>query len=411
MAAILSALSSLKRQFAIDNLERLARYDPPVKPPPVAGLDDSPCNLGEKLLEHWSNDQMKSIQASIKRQAFGGKQDIDWNVAFLPFMESCAVYLRDYPSLLRAWKIYRDFKKGITPDPGAFDTAILSYQNAYKPLEDLAKVWGMGFLQVCDLVHQSPDGHTEWDGPYCGAFYTTDSQKDTPLIGIAFKGTNPLNFREVLVDYNYDLQAAGKYLGDQQVSVGVYTGLFGAFDKGSTSPYAGIVDVVSALAKKVPNTSGIPIRTHVTGHSLGGSYSTFCYAQQLIDAASGVQSKLLAIGDEYTFGAPRVGSELWSELHSKLVDLCVGQSWRVVNNTDIVPQVPATTIKPTQLDFYHIDKGMHIFDDKVPVPIPTEQGGPAPAPFAIASLEDLIHAVLDTEQHRKCIQLISRLPY
>ena len=90
----------------------------------------------------------------------------------------------------------------------------------------------MKYSQICDLTKQPPEGQPDWDGPYCGAFFTTDDQKDTPLVGTAFKGTNPVNPKEVLVDYNYQLCAAGRdYLDQQRVSVGVCTGLFQNFDQ------------------------------------------------------------------------------------------------------------------------------------------------------------------------------------
>jgi len=31
----------------------------------------------------------------------------------------------------------------------------------------------MEFVNLCDLATEHPDGHVDWDGPYCGAFITT----------------------------------------------------------------------------------------------------------------------------------------------------------------------------------------------------------------------------------------------
>ena len=77
----------------------------------------------------------------------------------------------------------------------------------------------------------------------------------------------------------------------------------------------------------------------------------------------------IAMGDEYTFGAPRVGSDDYAELNAKLVYYQAGQSWRVVNDQDIVPQIPPTEIPPEtpeRLQFHHIDNGMRIFPHKGP---------------------------------------------
>ncbi|KAF4869029.1 hypothetical protein CGCSCA1_v011714 [Colletotrichum siamense] len=51
----------------------------------------------------------------------------------------------------------------------------------------------------------------------------------------------------------------------------------------------------------------ILVRRHVAGHSLGGAYSSFCYAQILIDDAKPTQEKV-QMGEDHTFGCPRIGS-------------------------------------------------------------------------------------------------------
>ena len=425
-------LASFKRNIAIKNLDYLAQFDVPSRPtsdkpekpekpdnpdnpdnpddPDDDSDERSPCNPGLDLLTKWSNDNKGSIEKAINAQAYGGKDDIHWNIAFLPFLESTAVYLRDWGSYSKAWETYLVHKSDKTSDkdkPKKLQEALDLYFASFKDIEALAKVWNMEFIELCDLTRKSPEGHPDWDGPYCGAFFTTEDHKKAPFIGVAFKGTNPLNKAEVAVDYNYDLSPAQGYLGDEDVSKGVYTGLFGDFGKHPVVqngtppyiPYKGIRDQLHEIAKGLPNADGGKVRIHVTGHSLGGSYASFCYAQVLIDALSSKLPQSLLSGDGYTFGAPRVGSHLWAKLNSKIEDEQHGRSWRIVHNEDIVPQIPPTTLKPDQIDFCHVDNGWRIFKDRKPEKIETEQTGPPPPMKDIKSIQEFIKTVKEIGDH------------
>lgn len=133
--------AKLKHDFALADLERLAAFEPPSKPPPLPGVDPDRCSIALDLLKKRSRNNTESIQESIKQRAFGGKNDISWKMAFLPFMESCAVYLRDWGTYRKAWKTYREYKIGTTNDPSACETAISLYQDASRQIEELAEVW------------------------------------------------------------------------------------------------------------------------------------------------------------------------------------------------------------------------------------------------------------------------------
>jgi hypothetical protein len=219
---------------------------------------------------------------------------------------------------------------------------------------------------------------------------------------LVFKGTSPFNLREILVDKNYQLVPAVDFLQDQSVSEGVYTGLFGDFsekDKPSYKPYNHIVEQLDAIAKALPRDEGTTIRAHVTGHSLGGSYSSLCSAQLLIDVP-----KLLPgfkMGDEYTFGAPRVGSNDWALMNRSLATEGDGQIWRIVNSGDLVPQVPPTDLFKITDSFYHTDQGVAIFEDKAPEDIASEINGPPPPGRKFKSWKELIRAILDSRPHCK----------
>ena len=404
MATTQVEISQLQRRLALKNLDRLSRLEPPAKPPPGKGFfgDDPSGGLFLKLLQKWSGDNEKTLQTAIQEKAYGGKLPIKWTNAFLPFMESMAVYLRDYDKVLEAWKLYREYKKEESGDMKKREKAISVYQQANYDIDVLAHEWDMDFVILCDLVDQHPKDHPRWDGSFCGAFFTTAQQERTPFIGLAFKGTKPTRSAEVLVDYNYD-QHTGAFLDKTHCSIGVYTGLFGQFDQPNDPPYKNILSETKELAQRLPNSFEYPVRVHVTGHSLGGSYSSFCYTQLLIDVAPGGMP--IAIGDEYTFGAPRVGSDDYAQLNAKVVDLQAGQSWRIVNDQDIVPQIPPTEIPPStpeRLQFHHIDNGMQIFPDKEPEKIASERGRTDwPKPYDIKTFEELVKAIVQTADHSK----------
>lgn len=354
------------------------------------------------LLKKWSHNNTENINAAQSAQVFGGKRDINWQTSFLPFMESIGVYLRDVHAHTVAWKKYRDFKNG--GPPRLKEEALRSYREAHDEVDQLAQVWGMRFFPVCDLIDRSPNGQPRWDGPYCGIFHTTEEQEDKPFFGLAFKGTNPFNFKDRAVDCNYQLiPAAEEYFAGTRVKVskGVYTGLFGDFD-GEEIPYTQILSAMRETARKLHNLSDRAVPAHVTGHSLGGSYSTLCYTQLLIDVApSDPGAKETIMGDEYTFGAPRIGSNGWARLASELADVQRGRSWRIVNNHDLVPKVPPTTLQPTQLDFHHVDTGVHIWPYKSPAQLPTEIDQPNPKPYPIYSILYLIPSLIMVLDHRK----------
>ncbi|KAJ9652793.1 hypothetical protein H2198_007975 [Neophaeococcomyces mojaviensis] len=388
------AIEELREEFALKNLERLSQF-PPQQPPPEEL--SKPCSPGLKLLQKWSNDNKDVIQAAIKATVLGkDKSQISWDIAFLPFMESTAVYLRDWGLFAQALETYRKHRShGSLSEPQIREVVSL-YNNSTLQIQTLAELWGLDFMVICDLVDLTPEGHLTWDGPYLGGFFTTAAQGDNQFIGLAFKGTNPFNWKEVQVDYNYQLQHAEGYLENQQVSLGVYTGLFGKFPEPYGIAYDFLIGAVDLLASRLSSKA---VMTHVTGHSLGGSYSTMCYIQLLISSLGLQPPKHLNIGDEYTFGAPRVGDKEWATIYQGLIEHAAGTSWRIVNDNDIVPQVAPTELKPEQLSFCHVNTGMQIFPNKAPIVIPSEIPGPYPPPYPIDDWKDLLKAILDIGAH------------
>lgn len=64
----------------------------------------------------------------MQAQVFGAKNCIQWTNAFLPFMESAAVYLRDWGFLLLAWREIRQYKEENAND-AARHQAIIDLHN------------------------------------------------------------------------------------------------------------------------------------------------------------------------------------------------------------------------------------------------------------------------------------------
>ncbi|KAF4473400.1 lipase class 3 [Fusarium agapanthi] len=241
------AISELRRQLTHQSLSRLSKFEPPSQPD---GFSASPCSIALDILKQWSSDNKLHIEKAVNSQAFGNnKEAIDWSIAFsitfLSFMESMAVYL----------------------------------------------------LNICDLVTESPEGHPDWDGPFCGAFLPNDKDTDKSFIGVAFKGTNTLQSREVQVHLNYQLIEASEELGNQLVSTGVYTGLFGKFPDPYGQPYQFIRTQLAGVTSFFTK-SNTPARLHVTGHSLGGSYSSLCYAGFLKDIPTLFPETEAIMGDQ-----------------------------------------------------------------------------------------------------------------
>lgn len=273
----------VKREIAERNLHHLSKFYSPKKPVARDRSLAKQCQIILEDLRGWGRDNKASIDRAIEAQTFGGKQPIDWTIAFLPFMESMAVYLRDYGTLFDAVDAYSRWQSSGQKDPSLYHHAITTYLGAQAQIDSLADDWGMDFVQICDLPYAQAEGHPFIDGPYCGAFVSRSPQK--PFIGLVFKGTKPTNPAEVNVDAQYQLRAAGPNLDNQHVSEGVFSALFGRFNQSKTTANQDILDKLKALAQPLYKSSGQPVRVHVTGHSLGGSYASLCMAQLMMDIA------------------------------------------------------------------------------------------------------------------------------
>ncbi|KAJ7891590.1 hypothetical protein B0H14DRAFT_3854974 [Mycena olivaceomarginata] len=341
--------SAIRRQ----ELEQLKELDLVLDPDEQFGLP----RTGFDDLKRWTIASIAQIQAGVNQKAFGGPfgQPIDWNCAFLTFMESAAVYLRDTSMVLEAVKKYKI---------GKLDEAFGLLTRATKEIDELAEMWNMHFVVVCDLVKQHPDGHSWIVGPYCGAFYAKDYSN--PFVGFAFKGTSVKH--EFINDlYIKTLKTPQGILYQTAVARGFYYPIFSRFGGSSESIPFGLVKKAFEHISRPAETSVV---THCTGHSLGGAYSSLCYGQLTIDGSS---LRKFALGDLYTFGSPRIGLTDFAKAIRAAVGppSSSGSSWRIANKYDYVTKVPASSPWADN-PYTHIDRAYEISKKRQPKKLPSE---------------------------------------
>ena len=85
----------------------------------------------------------------------------------------------------------------------------------------------------------------------------------------------------------------------------------------------------------------------ITGHSLGAALATLAVSRLVLGEDK-------PVGGLYTFGSPRVGDRVFSQNFNNLFK---GQSFRLVNHTDIVTRVP-----PRQMGYSHVGTFLYFSD-------------------------------------------------
>ncbi|KAJ3556799.1 hypothetical protein NM688_g1821 [Phlebia brevispora] len=319
------------------------------------------------MMVEWSKKAEEQISDAIAARAHGGTS-INWSIGLYAFMESAAMYLRDWPSVIKAVHAARE---------GRDEEAANLLEESDAEIQQIASLWSptMHYVTICDLIEDHPDSDLTLDGPYCGAFFSTDPE--TPFVGLVFKGTHPESWSEVLVDLHYlPIHATKGHLWETHVSRGVYTTLFDKFAKleGQT-PFDYIKDALFAIASGLHSEAQIDV--HITGHSLGASYATLFYAELVRLYQNNPDDPVfnlpvrLTPRDLYTFGSPRVALEDFTDVFAMAMDMHDGSSWRIVSAGDPVTLVPPVLV--TDAKFIHLDKGYQVCENAPPEEMKSER--------------------------------------
>lgn len=96
----------------------------------------------------WTKDSMSQINKGKANRVYGGNigSQINFYNAFVAFMESATVYLRDTAAVVEAIHILRSNR-----DDRLAEAARLLAQST-SAIDKIADMWDMQFIQICDLV-------------------------------------------------------------------------------------------------------------------------------------------------------------------------------------------------------------------------------------------------------------------
>ena len=186
---------------------------------------------------------------------------------------------------------------------------------ARRKIKHQAKQWGFGHVEAFEIV-RGRDVDTQ-------GFIAVDESR----LLAAFRGT------ESLPDWLTNLQTVR--------------------DPGpwrDTRVHEGFQDAFHAAALRIGEIIGRERgdrQVWLTGHSLGGALAVLL-AATLLESA-------IPVAGLYTFGAPRVGNNAFAARLNE--GLARAAHWRVVNEGDLVPQVPA------QMFFSHSGNRMLLMQD------------------------------------------------
>jgi len=139
-------------------------------------------------------------------------------------------------------------------------------------------------------------------------------------IVVSFRGSQDL------INWIYNLRFPKTAPYDDIPNARVHKGFYQCYESVQTE----LRPAIAALVQAHPD---LPIV--VTGHSLGGAIAVICAVDLDLHV---VQGKIPI--SVWTYGAPRVGNAEFSDFYDTHTDV----SWRTVNQNDIVPHLPFTSM-------------------------------------------------------------------
>lgn len=187
-------------------------------------------------------------------------------------------------------------------------------------------------------------------GTQVGIWRSFEAEKETPVVTVAFRGTELGEIRDVLTD----IAANQQLLGCEDL-LGLDCPAPGAEQRSQASVHSGFLraflsvreDLTSQLRDLGVLDSDSVTPVVFTGHSLGGA---LCVISAL-DLAGDIGKGRMRV---VTFGSPRIGNqELARQIDATFARARSPGPLRVVTEGDIVPRVPRGTLVNRVLDYVH----------------------------------------------------------
>ncbi|GAC98530.1 hypothetical protein PHSY_006124 [Pseudozyma hubeiensis SY62] len=310
--------------------------------PLIFEFDADPQN---ELIRNAAFKAMSHPDGADAKPSSAEERNFDLEISKILMMISALVYERNvgaYHKAARVAQRVKHQKKQVTCGRDALTQAGSEIGNhlglADSKIRRVANEWGLNYASISELATNT--------SPLCGAFWHPDHN----FIILAFKGTNPVEFKEWAIDFTFDYTDGRAWLpGFSKVHAGFYNQLFpqdlnhatGAF------PYTEIRTAISQIAEEIRITSTSHcdhVNLFVTGHSLGAGLASLFYARAIASPKDFGKTEegcdRIRVRDAYCFGTPIVGdpdcvSAFNQVCHER--DLDRPQAlWRVTSRRDAV---------------------------------------------------------------------------
>ncbi|CAI2175219.1 14676_t:CDS:2 [Funneliformis geosporum] len=346
-------------------------------------------SINEPLLKNWSK-LIPSIRENIQRGIevldasplyqckYKKNFDLDQAQTLLFLLNMLSE--RDEAKVKEAFAMLRDMQGVLKKEPDDINNE--NVKNIFKVLiESEANICKQ--LKEFDIEFTSLSELNSIGGPYAGMFW---SEKRNFIV-VAFKGTNPTNFSDWLINFTFQRTDARSYLFGE-IHEGFYNSLFPIDEYDSARldrrcPATRIIEAVHKRAKIIrernakdndmPIEDTSKVSVWITGHSLGGALATIFYSR-LLKSPQSLNEHCL-IRDGITFASPSIGDSDFAAEFSSLSNRSPSEyktMWRIVCDNDIVPRVPPGhhyprlrrfTSKVHILNYFHIGDEARFYQD------------------------------------------------
>ncbi|KAL1564141.1 triacylglycerol lipase OBL1-like [Salvia divinorum] len=213
----------------------------------------------------------------------------------------------------------------------------LAYENDHYIKNIVENTWKMEFLGL----------YSFWDERYEGDTTQAFLFRDSEVITVAFRGTEPFNAKDWMTDCDISWCKLPNIRGRVHCGFVKALGLL-ATDNHQTKPQRAYATITQLLR------SHHATRLVVTGHSLGGALAVLFATGLVMHSEDELVERLEGV---YTFGQPRVGDARFGEFMEERFRVWDVEYYRFVYNYDIVPRLPFDT---NALMFRHFGRCIYI---------------------------------------------------